>query len=296
MKTCPHCGRENLDRAKFCGYCGRNLTVEAEVTRRAYREGEPRANLIGQSAQAQQPPLIKPARASLLPHLILLIGLLFFGSVLVLGLRIYRSNGETDKNPMTFLDPFAAHTATEVTTLTPTLTPLPSITPTPTLTPPPTNTPLPVRLGIRRSEIQDLFINLGFTFHDTSPLGGQPRIIGRSIDKSVSIELTGIEDKLIKIALIAGDSNIGDQDLVIKVYMTRLLRRVIPQWTDATNWLDIGLNQIAESNESEPTVATTSENLRISLKLVKDMKLIFLSIEGEPAVEAPASASISPTS
>ncbi len=184
-------------------------------------------------------------------------------------------------------------------TPTATISPLPATIPTlpsatiaPTFTPAPTNTPVPVRLAVRRIEIQSLFINLGFSFQGTTPLDNQPRVIGRSIDKSISVELVGAADSITKITLIAGESNIGDQDMIVMVYMTRLLQRALPDWGDAKDWLQFGLKQISDSPDPEANVVTTTGNTRISLKLVKNMKLTFLSIEGESSPETPGATPI----
>jgi hypothetical protein len=288
MKTCPHCGKENLDRAKFCGYCGRSLAAESEVTRRVVSTEKPGVSRSEKTASIRYHIEAGTNRTSLLPYIIILIGLLFVGSIIVLGLtRVNQPQGDAGNDITALLMPFVRHTPTPTAIPSPSALPPPSATAAPSATPLPANTPTPVHLGARRSEIQTMFADLGFAFHQTSPLGEQARIIGRSIDKSVSIELVGGGDRLIKATLIAGESNIGDQDLVIMVYMTRLLQRLLPEWRDAKNWLEIGLKQIANSEEIEPVVATASGNTRISLKRVKEMRLTFLTIEGEPAADAP---------
>ncbi len=66
----------------------------------------------------------------------------------------------------------------------------------------------------------------------------------------------------------------------------------MPDWGDAKDWLQFGLKQISDSPDPEANVVTTTGNTRISLKLVKNMKLTFLSIEGESSPETPGATPI----
>jgi len=65
--------------------------------------------------------------------------------------------------------------------------------------------PTPTRgLGISRKEIMDVYKQKGFTFEESSPVGGSPRVIGRATNGVVYLEIIGPPENVEKITMMFG--------------------------------------------------------------------------------------------
>jgi hypothetical protein len=137
------------------------------------------------------------------------------------------------------------------------------------MTPSPTSTQVPIPLDIKRQQIQDVFKSLGFAFYEVSPIEGQPRWIGKSIDKTAALELLGTPLALTRVTITTGESYVGDQSLVNRVYMSRCIKIIAPNWKEGNDWLDRSLSNAYNTQEPEMTLSTTYNDLTITLTLMK---------------------------
>ena len=216
----------------------------------------------------------------------MLIGSLALIIIISLVVLVFsRTNKEENQLLFAPLFPSATFTPTltSTATSTPTLTTTPTPTPTQTLTP----TPLPpAGIGVSRNTIQAVFTNLGFTFHEADALYNQPRMIGISIDKTITIELSGPPPELIKVTLYMGDSYVGDQALISQVYMQHLLKIITPQWKEGQGWLTQTLKQINGIKNKSIEKETFVELIKVTLQTAPSTDLIQLSLEGIYSLES----------
>ncbi len=283
MSTCPTCGKENLERAKYCGYCGSALipSVPVQPPPDWISDKTVKASPIFFQEQAKKRPTAQPK------------GWVWSAAVLLIAVCVLAAAVFTGTIPLSFLPsspPLAGLSAlwatpTSTSTLTATALPTSTQTPTPrpTLAPPtPTPTLALAGIGVNRNTLQAAYANLGFAFHETSPVNQQPRYIGRSIDSTCSIELVGSSQELVKASLFIGASNVGNQDVVAAVYLERFLKLATPDWEEANAWLRASQRELAQSSQNTPQITTTAGNNIVIFSLNKALELTILSVQGVP--------------
>jgi hypothetical protein len=271
-RICPHCGHENIARANFCGYCGKEIFSTADETIRVdLQRASFSLDTLPEESRTKKKE-VKKVIVGILIGAIIIVGLAF------VGLYIRRGNSLQSKL-FSIATPQASNTPYLASPTPPMQTANASATI--TATPVPTTTPLPpAGIGVSRSTLQTVFTNLGFAFHEAPPLYNQPRLLGVSIDRKTTIELSGPPAELIKVTLYMGDSYVGDQALVNEGYISQLLKYIAPHWQEGKKWITKTIKQLQEEKTQVSQKEIIVELIKVTLSKDTSLDLILLNFEG----------------
>ena len=276
MIQCPSCGKNNPLQAKFCGYCGQEIPQQphtlTNTTKDTQESGSTSAAdsrldirkdtfLVDEEINGSE-----DSAPDVWTKAAIILGILCVVALVLLVLT------QTSFSPLKLSQAFYPPSPTPVASPSPsqtmTITAMPSFTPTALSTPTETITPTFVAslvpLNIRRQDVQTVYANLGFAFHETLAQDHLPRWIGKSIDGFVSIELLGDPHALTRIIIIAVDSHVGHQDTVNYSYMDRCVKLLAPDWKEGSDWLAKSLYKFDNTpEEREMTLSTNYKDLKI---------------------------------
>lgn len=133
-------------------------------------------------------------------------------------------------------------------------------------------------LGVSRAAIQALFEGpkFGFVFTESSPAGDLPRVIGRAPNRLANLELIGTPDALHEVSILLGMPK-DHPDLVAQnaVYMLSLVRAIMPDWPQATEWV----NENIERAMTDRQASIVWKNKKITLLGIPDVGALAVSIE-----------------
>lgn len=169
-------------------------------------------------------------------------------------------------------------------TAIPTDTPAPTNTAAPTATPRPTNTAVPEQarttegLGISRSDVLAVYTQpeVGFTFEESTEVGGQPRTMGTSPSGTAVIELIGPSNDLMQISVMAGIPSDNDMMLLENAFfLLGMLNVAVPEWDGGVDWVT---NNIEATAGGDPAT-TTYGNRAITLSALPELGFIILTIK-----------------
>jgi len=277
-RICPHCGHENIARANFCGYCGKEIFSTADETIKADLQSAPLSlDKLPEESSPKKRGIKKRVIVGIAIGILIIVGLAF------MGLSI-RAGSSLQITLFSVASPQASSTPylTSPTPLLQTTNASAAI----TATPAPTITPLPpAGIGVSRGTLQTVFTNLGFAFHEAAPLYNQPRLLGVSIDKKTTIELSGPPAELIKVTLYMGDSYVGDQALVNQGYISQLLKYITPQWQEGKKWITKTIEQLQKEKTQVGQKEMIVELIKVTLSKDTSLDLIVLNFEGIYSLE-----------
>jgi hypothetical protein len=135
-------------------------------------------------------------------------------------------------------------------------------------------------IGISRQAVQSVFEEPGinFRFEASTPVDGQPRVMGKSPNGLAVVELIGQPASLTSASIMAGIPNDDAEARQLSViHAMGFLKTVAPQWTGATDWLTTAVQEIASSSQTE--ASTTYGSNQVRLIVIKDMGLMTLTIK-----------------
>lgn len=135
-------------------------------------------------------------------------------------------------------------------------------------------------LNVSRQQIVNLYSQkeIGFKFEESSPVDGQPRVMGTSPDDLAILELIGPPENL-QSASIVIFIPADRQDIILKnsVYMLGLVKNVMPEWDGGSDWVVNSLEKLFE----EETISTTQGNKYVELTASKELGMIILTIKAK---------------
>jgi hypothetical protein len=186
-------------------------------------------------------------------------------------------------SPTVAVEPSPSPMASEAPTLEPSPNAEPTLVPTvePTLESPEGAT-LAGSIGVSRASVQAVYERsaVGFTFEESTPVDGQPRVSGKSRNGLAIMELIGPEEELTKATIIVGVPNNNQQAVTENaVYLLGLLKVTSPEWTEGTTWVTENLSEAASSDEP---ITTIQGKQQISLQGYKELGFVSLAVEPAP--------------
>lgn len=142
--------------------------------------------------------------------------------------------------------------------------------------------PLPASsgIGVSRQAIQTVFEKpeIAFNFETSTPVDGQPRVMGKSRNGLAFVELVGQPTNLMSAAIMVGLPNDDVEARQLSaVHMLGFLKTVAPEWTGGSDWLAESLRAIRSGSQVE--AVTTYGNNEVRIIVVKEMGLVTLSIK-----------------
>lgn len=137
-------------------------------------------------------------------------------------------------------------------------------------------------IGVPRAAVQEIYerSSIGFTFENSSPVDGQPRVTGKSANNLAILELIGPPENLVKATMIVGVPNDNQQAVTENtIYLLGLLKQTSPGWTDSATWVS---ENVARTVDSEEPITTIQGGQLISLSAFKELGFIMLNVEDAP--------------
>jgi hypothetical protein len=130
-------------------------------------------------------------------------------------------------------------------------------------------------LGVSAQEIQSVLEREPFrvVFEASTPVNGEPRLMGKTKNGRAIIELIGPATGLTKVDCLLGSDSTRTaiQNAAI---LLALLKKTLPTWNDSANWLNAGLREVRKTGE----VRTRFRHAEIRLTYLKDLGLVTLSV------------------
>ena len=134
-------------------------------------------------------------------------------------------------------------------------------------------------LGVSVNDIEDMFDEYDLDVDtESAPLkDGTPRWFVETPHELATVELIGNKSDLQQVSLSMGmDGSNGD---VLVAYALLILRGVLPDWEDSLDWLSTSLPRF-DSNPNA-VIKTTRGNANVSLKFLKSLSTVSLTIKAE---------------
>jgi hypothetical protein len=135
-------------------------------------------------------------------------------------------------------------------------------------------------IGVSRQAVQSVFEepSINFRFEASTPVDGQPRVMGKSPNGLAVVELIGQPANLTSASIMVGIPNDDAEARQLSViHAMGFLKTTAPQWTGATDWLTTSVQQIASGSQTEATTTYGSNQVRLSI--IKDMGLMTVTIK-----------------
>jgi len=134
-------------------------------------------------------------------------------------------------------------------------------------------------IGISRQAVQSVLEepSINFRFEASTPVGGQPRVMGKSPNGLAVVELIGQPANLASASIMVGIPNDDEARQLSVIHAMGFLKTAAPQWTGATDWFTAAVRKIASGSQTEAT--TTYGSNQVRLIIVKDMGLMSVTIK-----------------
>lgn len=164
------------------------------------------------------------------------------------------------------------------TTPSPESTPAGAVSTAPT-PPAPKPSPTPVSQGNLGVSVQDFvpdFKKVGFSFEQSTPVRGQPRVMGTSSDGLAILELIGPSNDLLHVSMIIGIPN-DRPDVVLMnvVYLGSFLKKAMPEWEGSIDWLTAAIDKLPASDK----VSTTRGSTQVTLQNYGMLGMVILTVK-----------------
>jgi hypothetical protein len=141
--------------------------------------------------------------------------------------------------------------------------------------------PIEPGVGLTRTSLTVAYEADDFTFEPSSPVKGQPRTVGKSMDGLTMVELIGPSEDLRSATLMQG---VGKKNLgTATAHVTLFLQRTAPEWDGALKWFGDALKSDAEE---ESTVVHGTK--LFTLQPLPQLGLLTLSVRRAGASAPPA--------
>ena len=138
------------------------------------------------------------------------------------------------------------------------------------------------RIGVAEATIQSLFEqpDIGFTFENSSPVNGEPRLIGTSAHGLATIELIGPPENLTRATIKVSIPDDDTHALTLNAeYVLRFIQNVAPQWAGGGDWVIQNLNAFASGHRS--AVKTIQAGKEISMFLIGEQEFLTITVKAD---------------
>lgn len=141
-------------------------------------------------------------------------------------------------------------------------------------------------LGVTSEDIQKVLEAepFGVVFETSTPVKGQPRLMGKTKDGLAVIELIGPPTRLTMVDCLLGQPS-GSTTVAIQhaAILLTLLKKTLPAWDNSAKWLNTSLKEVLATGE----VRTRFRQAEIRLTYLKSLSSVTLSISSPSSSASP---------
>lgn len=141
-------------------------------------------------------------------------------------------------------------------------------------------------LGVTSEDIQKVLEAepFGVVFETSTPVKGEPRLMGKTKDGLAVIELIGPPTRLTMVDCLLGQPS-GSTTVAIQhaAILLTLLKKTLPAWDNSAKWLNTSLKEVLATGE----VRTRFRQAEIRLTYLKSLSSVTLSISSPSSSASP---------